>query len=82
LKHRHRASSMTTLNEVLDAVMGLSLEQQEMLVKIVRQRTIENRREEIAQAAEVSISEFRSGELKTQTAAEVISDLRLLLKAQ
>jgi hypothetical protein len=73
---------MATLNEVLDAVMGLPVEQQEMLVHIVRQRTIENRREEIAQAAEVSIAEFRSGKLKIQTAVEVISDLRLLLKAQ
>jgi hypothetical protein len=73
---------MTTLNEVLDAVMGLPVEQQEMLVQIVRQRTIENRREEIAQAAEVSIAEFRSGKLKVQTAVEVISNLRLLLKAQ
>jgi hypothetical protein len=73
---------MTTLNEVLDAVMGLPAEQQEMLVQIVRQRTIENRREEIAQAAEASIAEFRSGKLKKQTAVEVISDLRLLLKAQ
>ena len=66
---------MTTLNEVLDAVMGLPVEQQEMLVQIVRQRTIENRREEIAKAAEVSIAEFRSGKLKAQTAAEVISSL-------
>jgi hypothetical protein len=72
---------MTTLNEVLDAVMELPAEQQEMLIQIVRQRTIENRREEIAQAAQVSISEFRSGKLKAQTAAEVISDLRLLLEA-
>lgn len=71
---------MTTLNEVLDAVMELPAEQQEMLIQIVRQRTIENRREEIAQAAQVSISEFRSGKLKAQTAAEVIRDLRLLLE--
>jgi hypothetical protein len=71
---------MTTLNEVLDAVMELPIEQQEMLIQIVRQRTIENRREEIAQAAQESISEFRSGKLKAQTAAEVISDLRLLLE--
>ena len=71
---------MTTLNEVLDAVMELPAEQQEMLIQIVRQRTIENRREEIAQAAQVSIAEFRSGKLKAQTAAEVISDLRLLLE--
>jgi hypothetical protein len=70
---------MTTLNEVLDAVMGLPAEQQEMLVQIVRQRTIENRREEIAQGAEISIAEFRSGKLQIQTAVEVISDLRLLL---
>lgn len=67
---------MTTLNEVLDAVMELPAEQQEMLIQIVRQRTIENRREEIAQAAQVSIAEFRAGKLKVQTAAEVISDLR------
>ena len=60
---------MTTLNEVLDAVMELPAEQQEMLIQIVRQRAMptsrryanENRREEIAQAAQVSISEFRSG---------------------
>jgi hypothetical protein len=71
---------MTTLNEVLDAVMELPAEQQEMLIQIVRQRTIENRREEIAQATQVSIAEFRSGKLKAQTAAEVISDLRLLLE--
>lgn len=71
---------MTTLNEVLDAVMELPAEQQQMLIQIVRQRTNENRREEIAQAAQVSISEFRSGKLKAQTAAEVISDLRLLLE--
>ena len=73
---------MATLNEVLDAVMGLPVEQQEMLVQIVRQRTVENRREEIAQAAEVSIAEFRSGKLKVQTAAEVISGLRLLLETE
>jgi hypothetical protein len=71
---------MTTLNEVLDAVMGLPAEQQEMLVQIVRQRTIENRREEIAQAVEVSIDEFRSGKLKAQSADEVISNLRLLIE--
>jgi hypothetical protein len=72
---------MKTLNEVLDAVMELPKEQQEMLIQIVRQRTIENRRTEIAQAAQQSISEFRSGKLKAQTAEEVISDLRLLLDA-
>ena len=49
---------------------------------IVRQRTIENRRTEIAQAAQQSISEFRSGKLKAQTAEEVISDLRLLLDTE
>ena len=73
---------MATLNEVLDAVMEIPAEQQEMLVQIVRQRTVENRREEIAQAAEVSIAEFRSGKLKVQTAAEVISGLRLLLETE
>ena len=51
----------------------------EMLIQIVRQRTIENRRTEIAQAAQQSVAEFRSGKLKAQTAEDVIRDLRLLL---
>jgi hypothetical protein len=72
---------MKTLNEVLDAVMELPKEQQEMLIQIVRQRTIENRRTEIAQGAQESLAEFRSGKLKAQTAEEVIKDLRLLLNA-
>ena len=69
---------MTTLNEVLDAVMELPTEQQEMLLQIVHQRMRDNRREEIAAAAQVSISEFRAGKLKAKSATEVISDLRLL----
>ncbi len=72
---------MKTLNEVLDAVMELHQEQQEMLIQIVRQRTIENRRTEIAEAAQQSVAEFRSGKLKAQTAEEVIRDLRILLDA-
>ncbi len=71
---------MTTLNEVLDAVMELPAEQQEMLIQIVHQRMRDNRREEIAKGVEVSISEFRSGKLKAKPVAEVISDLRLLLE--
>ena len=71
---------MTTLNEVLDAVMELPTEQQEMLIQIVHQRMRDNRREEIAQATQISIAEFRSGKLKAKPVAEVISDLRLLLE--
>ncbi len=71
---------MTTLNEVLNAVMGLPVEQQEMLVQIVRQRTIENRREEIVRSAAVSVAEFKAGKLKAQTSEEVIADLRLRTK--
>jgi hypothetical protein len=70
---------MTTLNEVLDAVMELPTEQQEMLIQIVHQRMRDNRREEIAKGIEVSISEFRAGKFKAKPAAEVIIDLRLLL---
>jgi hypothetical protein len=71
---------MKTLDEVLDAVMELPTEQQEMLIQIVHQRRIENRREEIVQTARESIAEFRSGKLKPQTAEEVIKDLRSLLE--
>ena len=42
----------------------------------------DNRREEIAAAAQVSISEFRAGKLKAKSATEVISDLRICLHTE
>ncbi len=67
---------MSNLDRVLDAAMELTLEQQEMLVQILKNRIIESRRDEIALDAATSIAEFQTGRFKVQTAAEAIQELR------
>ncbi|BAZ15162.1 hypothetical protein NIES4071_70340 [Calothrix sp. NIES-4071] len=71
---------MSNLDKVLDAAMELPLEQQEMLMQILKNRIAESRRSEIARDAATSIAEFQAGKLKVQTAAEAIQELREYLK--
>lgn len=73
---------MANLDEVLDRAMDLPIEQQEMLIQILQRRIIERRREEIAQDAAFSLTEFREGKLKAQTADETISELREFLQSE
>jgi transcriptional regulator with AAA-type ATPase domain len=63
---------MTNLDRVLDEAMNLPLEQQEMLLQILQRRLMEQRRNEIAQDAKLSLAEFKAGKLKIQTATEDI----------
>jgi transcriptional regulator with AAA-type ATPase domain len=67
---------MSNLDRVLDEAMNLPIEQQEMLIQILQRRAIEQRRDEIARDAQLSLAEFREGKLKIQTAEEAIADLR------
>ena len=67
---------LSNLDKVLDAAMELPLEQQEMLIQILKNRIVENRRDEIATDAAASVAEFQAGRFKVQTAAEVIQELR------
>lgn len=56
--------------------MDLPLEQQEMLIQILQRRMIERRRDETDRDAKFSLTEFREGKLKAQSAAEAIFELR------
>lgn len=67
---------MSNLDKVLDEAMNLTLEQQEMLVQILQRRIIEQRKDEIARDAKLSLAEFKAGKLKIQTATEAIAELR------
>ena len=67
---------MSNLDQVLDEAMNLPLEQREMLIQILQRRMIEQRRDEIAQDAQLSLAEFREGKLRIQTATEAISELQ------
>ncbi|WP_424102213.1 hypothetical protein [Moorena producens] len=67
---------MSTLDQVLEEAMTLPIEQQEMLIQILKSRMVEQRRQEIANDADVSFAEFQAGKLKIQTATEAIEELR------
>jgi uncharacterized protein (DUF305 family) len=67
---------MTTLNQALDMAVQLPIDQQEMLIDILRHRQIEARRQEIAQSAQESILAYRMGQLKPQSAIDTIRELR------
>lgn len=70
---------MTTFEQVLETVMELPLEQRRMLADIVHTRYVAERRREIAVNAEISLELFRAGKLKSQSAEELIAELRSLL---
>jgi Rad3-related DNA helicase len=67
---------MSNLDQVLDEAMNLPLEQREMLIQILQRRMIEQRRDEIAQDAKLSLAEFREGKLRIQTTTEAIRELK------
>ena len=68
--------SLITLDQAIDAVMQLPLEQQEMLIDIVRSRHIESRRRDMAKDAQESLAAFHAGALKAQPLREIITELR------
>jgi len=70
---------MNTFEEVLDLVNELPLEQQELLINILRLRTADSKRKELAKSSQEGLAEFRTGNLKAQTANEAIADLRSYL---
>ncbi len=70
---------MVTLEQALDTVSKLPLEQQEMLLEIIKNRLTEVRRQEIARDAKEAISAFHQGQLLPKSATEVITELRKTL---
>jgi hypothetical protein len=70
---------MITFESALDAVSQLSIDQQEILIDILRKRNAELRRRQILEECRESLIEYRSGVLKAQNAEEAIADLRSYL---
>jgi hypothetical protein len=69
-----------TLDEVIDAAMQLPDGQREMLVSILHMRQIEAQRHEIAVDAQESLTAYRMGKLKAQSAEEAIRELQQTLE--
>lgn len=68
--------STATLDQAIELAMKLPIEQREVLVDVLRKRDIEARRAEIAANARASIEAFHAGQLATQSAQEMIKELR------
>lgn len=70
---------MVTLEEAISTVNKLPFEQREMLLEIVKNQMIEDRRAEIAKDAKEAIAAFHRGELKFQPIEDIISELKATL---
>lgn len=70
---------INTFEEVLNLVTELPLDQQELLINILQRRISPIRRKELASSSQEALAEFRTGNLKPQTAIEVIAELRTYL---
>ncbi len=71
---------MTTLDQALDVVMQLEDEQKDMLLEILQRRRVEDRRREIAANAQEATRALRAGELRAETADELIRRLHASLR--
>jgi len=64
-----------TLDGLLDEFARLSLEDQEMLVDILKKRIVEQKRMRIVREAREAMREYRKGLTKTGTVEDLIKDL-------
>ncbi len=68
--------------EILEASDQLTEEQREVLINLLQKRFIETRRESIAQQAKLATTAFRTGQLKTETAEELIQRLHISVQRE
>ena len=66
----------TTLDRVLTEAETLPLDDREILEELLRKRRIEEWRRDTAAEARKAGKAFRSGKLKSQSAEEIIAQLR------
>lgn len=65
----------TPFAQVLEAADRLSLEDQQSVVEILHRRIVERRREELAREIREAEEEFRAGESKPRSAAELMEEI-------
>jgi uncharacterized protein (DUF305 family) len=72
---------MVTLENIIEMANQLTDEQQQTLFDLFKQRIIDRRRQEIARDAQITLEDYRAGNLKPMTAEEAIADLRQYLNS-
>ena len=62
-------------NDVLDAADALPIQQQEDLVRILKSRMIDQKRESLAQSVREARAEYARGEVEKGSVADLMRDL-------
>ena len=68
-------SQTATFQSVLEVADQLTLDEQETLVEVLRHRTTEQRRQQIVDDVREGEEEFRRGECKPTTVADLMAEL-------
>ncbi len=68
-------ASQSHLDQILDEIASLSLEDQEMLLNIVKKRHIEKKREQILRDSRETMRAYKKGLAKTGTVADLMKGL-------
>lgn len=68
-------SQTATFRSVLEDADQLTLDEQETLVQVLRHRTAEQRRQQIIEDVREAEEEFRRGECKPTTVADLMAEI-------
>lgn len=66
---------MPNFERTLEEIMSFDFQTREMLIEIIQNRQIEERRKEIAKSIKSSLSDYKNGKLKSVTAKEALKIL-------
>jgi hypothetical protein len=67
--------TQSQLDQILDEIASLSLEEEEMLLHIIRQRHIERKREQILKDSRETMPAYNKGLIKRGTVSELMKGL-------
>jgi hypothetical protein len=68
-------TSQSQLDQILDEIASLSLDEQEMLLNIIKQRHSERKREQILRDSRETMRGYKKGLAKTGTVDDLMRDL-------
>jgi len=68
-------ASQSHLDQILDEIASLSLEDQELLLNIVKNRHIEKKREQILRDSQETMCAYKKGLAKKGTVDDLMKDL-------
>jgi DNA-binding NtrC family response regulator len=68
-------ATQSHLDQILDEIASLSLEEQEVLLNIIKQRHIERKREQILKDSRATMRAYKRGLAKSGTVDDLMKDL-------